>query len=129
MEMMITVTIVSILAAVAIPNYGRVIERGYWREAQDVLRTVYAGQQVYFTVNDSYLNSPTTLSDWRQIYMDDPNLASIPVTFTATAAGSGTGATFTATASRGGGQNMTIDDLNNVCTGPPDTLCGTWPQP
>jgi len=124
MEVMITVAIIGILASVALPNYRRAIERGYWNEAQDVLRTIYAGQQVFFTVNDSYLNNPTTLAQWRQIYTDDPNLASIPVTFSVIAGGSGAAAWFTATATYtgAGGGSMTINQLNNLNT-------AGWPLP
>lgn len=125
MEVMITVTIIGILASIALPNYRRAVERGYWREAQDVLRTIYAGQQVYFTVNDSYRDNLTNLSplvDWREIYMDNPNLASIPVTFIVAAPGAGLTFTATATYTGAGGGSMTINEVNNL-----DTT--GWPLP
>ena len=128
-ELLMVVVIIAILATAAIPGYRRAAERGYWRGAQDVLRTIYAGEQVYFTMNDQFLNNPTTLAQWREIYMDDPNVSSpMPVTFSVTAAGVGPGATFTASADRGG-QVMTLNDLNTLCTGPPDSACGSWPLP
>ena len=130
MEVLMTVVLMGILASMAVPSYTRVVERGYWRSAQDILQTLYAGEQVYFTVNNAYQAIPP--GAWSTIYMDDPN-TSTPfvgrVTFTITAAGVGPGATFTATANRGGGRVMTMDQTHQLCTGPPATACGTWPQP
>ena len=76
-EVLIAVTIVAILASVAVPNYTRAVERAYYRQARDMMLTVYAGEQVYFATNDVYY-SP---GDWNQIFMDDPNIASVPVSF------------------------------------------------
>ena len=123
-ELLMTVIVIAILASMALPQYRRTVERGYWRTSQDVLRTIYAGQQVYFTINDQYVDNPTTLAQWRQIYMDDPNGSiPIPVTFSVTTNGlSGAAATFTATATRDAGIFMTIDEINIL-----DTTA--WPQP
>lgn len=130
MEVMITVAIVSILAAVAIPNYSRAVEQGRWSAARDVLRTIYAGEQVFFTVNNNaYLDNPTTLAQWRQIYTDDPNgNSSIPVTFSINASGGPCPCppavmTFTAIARLNGtAKQMTIDDTNTLDT-------SAWPKP
>lgn len=122
-ELLMVVIVIGILATAAVPQYGRAVQRGYRQSAQDVLRTIYAGQQVYFTENDQFLNAPTTLAQWRLIYMDNPNVSSpMPVTFTVAAAGVGAAATFTATASHtGGGRTMTMNETGVL------NLAG-WPQ-
>ena len=121
-EVLITVAMVGIIAAIAVPNYIKTVELGYWRSAQDILRTVYAGEQVYFTVNQKYVSTPGTLANWRAwLYMDNPNTgAGGTVTYGIAAAGAGAGATFTATAKRVGGRcngkAMTINDQNTLNT-------------
>ena len=122
-EVLVTVIVIVILATIAIPSYTRTVERGYWRAAQDVLQTVYAGEQVYFTVNNAYL-ALAAGGPWTKVYTDDPNFSNPfvgRVTFNVTVAG----ATFTVRADRGGGKSMTINEAHTLCTGPP---C-TWPQP
>lgn len=124
-EMLTAVTVIAILTAIAIPQYRRTVERGHWRSAQDVLRAIYAGEQVYFTMNDEFLSLAvgSALTEWRKIYTDNPNISSpTPVTFSITAGGVGPAAAFTATADRGGGRTMTIDDSNTLDT-------AAWPQP
>jgi len=123
-EVLVTIVIVGILAAIAIPRYRKTIERGYWREAQDLLMTIYHGERAFFFTNTAYCDAdnPTgaPCTGWRSIHMDNPNLGSIPVTFSVTASGS----SFTATATRadGSGRTMTIDQNRNVDT-------SAWPQP
>lgn len=127
-EVLMTVVIIGILATMAIPQYNKTLEQTYWRQSRDILMTVYAGQQVYFTLNNQYFNivDETDPAQWRQIYMDNPNgLPSIPVSFAVSAAGVGVASTFTAAATRlgtgpCGGDGLAIDQTR--------TLSGTWPE-
>lgn len=130
MELLITVTIVGILASMALPSFDRAVDRGHWRDAQDVLRTVYAGEQVYFTTNDVFRALPagSTLAEWREIYMDDPNTGVIPAAFTV-ATTIGPPPTFTAKAQHADGRCMTMDENNLFDFAPPIAGCAAWPMP
>ena len=101
-EMMITIVVMMILAATAYPNFTRAVEQGRWRSANDVLHTIYSGEQVYRTTNPGYID-PTGAGcgapAWRCIYMDNPN-GSPDVTFDVIGIGVNT---FTARATRNGG--------------------------
>ena len=112
MEMLVTASIVGILAATALPLYQRAVERGYWRSAQDILRVIHAGEQTHRMVNNGY-TPVTALQDWRRIYMDSPNVANttLPVTFAVTTPAGPNPPTFTATATRIGNSGcvMTIN--------------------
>lgn len=109
-EVMITVVIIGILAAIALPSYGRARERSYWQEAESLLLAIYAGERAYFLVNDAYFDvdesktGAARMAEWRKINIDDPNLPSIPVSYSVGGvAGPGATATFTATATRAAG--------------------------
>ena len=118
-ETLIAVSIIAITATVAIPQYRRAVERGYWRTAQELLQTIYAGETVYESVNSTYVNPAGCAPAWRCIYMDDPTSPSIPVAYSV----SGVSATtFTATATRKAGQFMTIDQNRAL-----DTTSWTMP--
>jgi prepilin-type N-terminal cleavage/methylation domain-containing protein len=100
LELLIVVVVVGILSSMGLVSYRKAIERGYWREAQDLLLTIYYGEREYFFTNDTYRTVSDTdgMSAWRVIYIDDPNIASIPVRFCVTSAGA---TTFQASACRG----------------------------
>lgn len=135
LELMVTVSIIGILAAIAVPNYQRVMEQGYRREALDLLMTIYAGEQAYFATHNStippfnpiYHDVNEAIADWQTIYVENPNFASIPVSFCVARP---TPNTFTATACRdvgivgcGGplcaaGRSAQIDQTRTInCTG------------
>ena len=65
MEIMVALGILAIVAGIAVPQYIKTVERGYWRSAQDILRTIYTGEQVYYTVNQKYTATPASLAEWR----------------------------------------------------------------
>jgi len=43
LEVLIAVAVIAIVAAVALPQYGRAVQRSYWRTARDLLQTIYSG--------------------------------------------------------------------------------------
>lgn len=55
-EMMIVVAIVAILAAVAVPNYSRYVERGRRAEARELLMRVASAEERYYTNFNRYTN-------------------------------------------------------------------------
>ena len=128
LEALTTVIVIGILASIAIPNYRRTVERGYWQEAQDMLMTIYYGERSYFLMNNAYTNT----GGWETIGMADPNLGAIPVTFVvaidaATTGCAANGACFRATATRTDGRCMTIDQTRTLNLAPAG--CTAWPQP
>ena len=117
LEMLIVVGIVAILAAVAIPSYMRTVERAYWSEAQDLLLTIYYGERSYSFRNGLYrggLGPSSAMAEWQQIFMDNPNISSIPVQFDVPDCSPNCATQFTATATRTGSglcgsKTLTID--------------------
>ncbi len=115
-ELMIVIVIIAILAGMAVPNYRKTLERSYVRGAQDLLMMIYSGERAYAFVNNGAYYVP---GNWNVIYTDNPNIGSIPVSFSvATGAGS-----FVATATRTGGPcgGMTLTIDQNRAIG------GNWP--
>lgn len=105
MELLMVVIIVGILATMALPGFARSTERARQRQAWDMLQTIYAGEQVYFSVNNKYTAA------WTSIYMDNPSTASATYTISVIA---GPPPAFTATAMRTGGdcagKTMTMNE-------------------
>lgn len=62
-ELMITVVIVVILAAVAYPGYQNSVRKGHRGDAQAYLMDVAQREQQYFTDNRAYVTDPNTLGD------------------------------------------------------------------
>jgi len=121
-ELMMVVIVVGILASMALPQYTKTKERTYWREAQDILGAIYAGEQTYFTGNNSYY-APGT---WSTIFMDNPNGAT-PVTLSVPSAAA---TTFTASAARGDGRCMTVNETRTWNVLPLPAGCtSTWTMP
>lgn len=115
MELIVVVAILAIVAAAVIPSHRKAIEIGYWNGAQDILRAIYAGEQVYQTSEDTYVQPtacPAPDPAWRCIGMDDPaNPPEPPTTYVVDNVAAGT---FRATAVRGDGRCMSIDQNNNL---------------
>ena len=121
MELLIVVATLAILAVVAVPNYTRAVERGYWRSANEILLAIYSGEQVakVGSATNTYPDGDGgagCAAAWTCIYMDAPNTAQV------TYAIAGGGAAFTATATRtSSGQTLTITETK--------APGGTWAAP
>ena len=121
-EVMTTVIIIGILSSIAVPNFLKTVDTQRWRSAQDLLMTIYTGEQVYFTKNDLYYTPGT----WLNIFMDDPNQSSGgAVIYSVTSSGVGSAAVFTATALRTGGQNecMSVNEKRELAFSSTDPAC------
>lgn len=117
-EMLMTVVIIGVMAAILIPRLERTLEHGRWRAARDILETIYAGERVRFTATNAYCSPTAATCTWADIRMDAPNpgppvqFGDLPVQFTIV---NGVN-TFTATANRNGGTpcktwTLTINEL------------------
>ena len=53
-ELLVAVGIVTVLTAVALPQYQEYRENGYDRQAQSALRSTALSEEAYFLVNDEY---------------------------------------------------------------------------
>ena len=94
LEMMMVVVVIGILVVIAVPNYQKAVELERWRAARDLLMTIYYGQRTHFFASNAgtYCDVTGPLAAnccaappcWNEIHMDNPNLASVPITFTAT---------------------------------------------
>ena len=119
MELLITVIAIALLAAVALPQYTKAVERSRWQTAQDLLQTIYSGEQVYQVAKSAFVDADACATAWRCIYMDNPNTATSPVAYEVSAAAA---KTFSAKATRKAGVFMTIDENRTLNT-------ASWPMP
>jgi type IV pilus assembly protein PilE len=108
-ELLIVVAIVAILAAVALPQYNRTVERQRCQQAQDILMNIYSGERVFWTVNNTYKIMPVA-GNWNDIYMENPNVGGNGVAYAVTASAA---ATFTAKATRNG-QTLSMDQTRVI---------------
>lgn len=119
MELLFVVIIVGILVTIALPGFTRTTERAQQRQAWDMLQTIYASEQVFFSVNNRYSGTWGVANPDLGDYMDNPNTPAATYTLTAIV---GPPPTFTATATRVGGQcagmTMTINQAR--------TMGGAW---
>lgn len=132
MELLVVVVILGILVAVALPNYRKSVNRGYRRQAADLLLAIYHGEQAYFYSENTYrcgLTSSSSVTEWREIYVDDPHLGKAgpyPIEFLVYDPGGSCTTAFVAEAKRNG-KRMTIDQMRLWCGGSTDPdSCNTW---
>ena len=129
-ELMITVAIVGILAAVALPSYRSYIRRGQQPEAFNELSDLRTKMEQYYQDNRSYgattcadTNTPAwATSGTTPIWGQTPSSSNVfgfrYFSFTCALSSSGQGYTITATASAGqvSGDIYTIDQAGNRAT-------------
>lgn len=60
-ELMITVAVIAILAAIAYPSYLDQVRKGRRAEGRDALLAIAQAQERYYTVNGSYATNLTNL--------------------------------------------------------------------
>jgi len=95
-ELMITVVIVAILAAIAFPSYQRYVLRSHRVEAQALLSEAAARQERYYSQNNAYastaaaLNMTSNVSALQYYSLAISNVTDTTYTLTATAKGSQT---------------------------------------
>ncbi|QEY70974.1 type IV pilin protein [Pseudomonas denitrificans (nom. rej.)] len=93
-ELMVTVAIVAILAAIAFPSYQRYVLRGHRVEAQAVLSEAAARQERYYSQNNAYastaaaLNMTSNVNALQYYSLAISNITATTYTLTATATGS-----------------------------------------
>jgi type IV pilus assembly protein PilE len=122
MELLVTVVIVGILAAVAIPNFSRSIERARVRDAQTALSAIVSTERIYRLDQGTFGTMADMTAD---NYIADPDAGNGNAEWDFAIAVGGNGATFTATATRTGGgaafDNRTVV-VNQAFTG--DAIAG-----
>ena len=119
-EALITVAIIAILATVALPQYGKAVERNYRQQAQDILTTIYYGERAYRLANAKFVTVPGPAA-WTDIFLDDPHVAGNPITFAVTTA---TNDTFNATATRAAGTGVCASKFLQIDEN--RTITGDW---
>ena len=54
-ELIIVVTLIGVMAAFAIPNYNKAINKAHYKDSLVNLSTIYASEKIYFNANGKYL--------------------------------------------------------------------------
>ena len=113
MELLITVIIVAILAAVALPNFGKAIEKAKVKDAETALASIASAERVYRLDQSDFGNLADLTAN---NYVSDPDGGNQNVDWNF--AVTGAGAAFTATATRtGGGYNGNTIEVDEAYTG------------
>jgi type IV pilus assembly protein PilE len=113
MEVLITMAIIAVLAAIAIPNYTAYITRSHRSEARQQLLEAAAFLQRCFTQNNDYRCAPTSPADMTAPFNQSPP-APAPAKYNirVTAGGGNNSITYTLTAVPTG--SMTGDPCGNL---------------
>lgn len=112
-ELMITVAIIAILAAIAYPSYRNYVLRGQVTNATDGLSAVSANMERYFQDNRTYVAANgftppcSTAATYGTFTVSCPT-APTATTYTTTAVGSGATNGFTYTIDQAGNQTSTV---------------------
>ena len=100
MELLITVVIVGILAAIALPNFSNGVERTKVLDAQTALSAIASAERIYRMDQGVFGTMANLTTD---NYTSDPDAGNINTDWDFAIVVGGGGTTFTATATRTGG--------------------------
>lgn len=105
-ELMVTVAIAGILAAVAIPSYTDYVTRGRIPEATANLAVKRVQMEQYFQDNKTYVNAPACVSDstTSRFFTFSCSVAATASAYTLQAAGAGPMASFSYTVDQSNGK-------------------------
>lgn len=122
-ELMIVVAIVAVLAAIAIPQYRKQIQKSNRTTAKSALLDLARREETYYSTNNSYTLNLTSLgyANITNNTVQVPNSTNplYTIGFSAPAASGSSATTYTATATTTGGQtgdscgNYSVDYLGN----------------
>jgi type IV pilus assembly protein PilE len=101
-ELMITVAIVSILAAVALPAYNQYVVRGNVPQATARLATLQVQMEQFFQDNRTFVGAPGCTADTSNRYFDFSCSTQTATAYTLQAVGKGSMAGFTYTVNQQG---------------------------
>ncbi len=116
LELLAAIVILSILAAVAIPNFSRALERGRVRDGQSVLAAIFEAERMYRLDENSYGRLREDLVPGRYLTDPDPGNTNTYWDFSTPAFAA---TTFTARATRtgGGGHHGTTIEVDQAFNG------------
>lgn len=107
-ELMVTVAVISVLAAVAVPQYKDYVTRGRIPDATSALASKAVMLEQFFQDNRTYVNAPACASDTTTSrYFTFSCTASNATSYTLSATGSGAMANFTYTVNQAGAKATT----------------------
>ena len=117
LELLVVVAIVAILAAAALPNFQRMVERSRVQDAQTTLNMIFHAERIYRLDNNAFGTLAQLVAG--RYLSSDPNTNTTNWTF---ATANVAAATFTATATRVGGGvfNGNTISLDQNFTGAPN---------
>jgi type IV pilus assembly protein PilE len=122
MEVIVTVTILAILAAIAIPNYTEYIQRGRRADAKTALTQLAQWQERRRTETNSYATATTDLPGLRTVVSNGQTIYNVTVDNGATATA------YALTATRAGVMaNDACGDLTLTSLGVRGSVNGTRP--
>jgi type IV pilus assembly protein PilE len=121
LELMITVVVIAILAAIAIPSYSDYVQRGKLSEAVGQLSTMRVKMEQWFQDNRTYLNSGGTACGPSM-----PSASDGAKYFTYTGACTASTYTITATGASAQGMNNFVYTLNQANSKSTTTVPTGW---
>ena len=116
MEIIVVVTIVAVLAVLALPNFAKTVERNRVKDAETTLNIIFQAERIYKLDNGVYGDLASSLIPPTNHYLD-ANPSNGTWTY-GTALGTAN-ATYTATATRAGSGDTIL--LDNTFTGSTQT--------